>query len=159
VVVLKKNVLHSALALIGSLSGVGALYAFLGADFLFAVQILVYVGGVTVLILFVILLSGRPSEWLGRSMNPQWFGALLVTALLIWSIQQMTKKFPDGVINQDSLSTTAPLGKLLLGPMLLPFEVVSLVLLAALVGAVFFTLSRSKQGTDESTQANQENEG
>lgn len=142
VVVLKKNVLHSALALVGALSGVSALYALMGADFLFAVQILVYVGGVTVLILFVILLSGRPSEWMGRAFNAQWLVALFVVLLIVWGFTMMAFLLPEGSPLTETVPSTASLGSLLLGPMILPFEVVSLVLLVALIGAVYFTSDR-----------------
>src|SRR5579862_1774444 len=76
-VVTLKNIFHAALWLVVSLSGIAAFYALLGADFLFAVQILLYAGGVMVVLLFVVLLSGQPSDWTGRPLNHQWLSALL----------------------------------------------------------------------------------
>src|SRR5947207_2092782 len=76
-VVSVRNVFHAALWLIVSLGGVAGIYALLAADFLFAVQLLVYVGGVMVLLLFVVLLSGKPSDWAGRQVNEKaWLAAL-----------------------------------------------------------------------------------
>lgn len=142
-VVTVRNVFHSALWLVLSLSGVAGLYAMLAADFLFAVQILVYVGGVMVVLLFVILLSGKPSDWAGTQVNEKaWAAALfsvflvaaLVSALFRWALPSNASATPE--------LTTGRLGKLLLTEMVLPFEFISLVLVAALIGAVYFSVRK-----------------
>src|SRR2546423_13236828 len=74
-VVLMRNVLHSALSLGLCLLGVAGLFASLSADFLFAAQILIYVGGISVLILFAVLLAARASELVMRQTNEQWLAA------------------------------------------------------------------------------------
>ena len=82
-VVTLRNIFHSALWLIVTLAGVAGLYAFLGADFLFAVQILLYGGGVMVVLLFVVLLSGRPSDWAGNQFNTQTLSSILAGPVVI----------------------------------------------------------------------------
>jgi len=142
-VVSLRNVFHSALWLVLSLLGVAGLYAMLAADFIFAVQLLVYAGGVMVILLFVVLLSGKPSDWKEAPVNEKaWaaglFSVFLVTiigtALSSWGIQEKL---------EDPKLTIGPLGELLIKEMVLPLEVMGLVLLAAVIGAVYFTVKRS----------------
>jgi NADH-quinone oxidoreductase subunit J len=136
-VVTLKNIFHAALWLVVCLSGVAALYALLGADFLFAVQILLYAGGVMVVLLFVVLLSGTPADWKGRPLNHQSLSAILAGGVLAagvaWGGSHFTNTVPG-----PAHPTTARLGALLMGPLVLPFEVISLVILVALIGAIFF---------------------
>lgn len=142
-VITLRNIFHSALWLVACLSGVAALYAMLGADFLFAVQILLYAGGVMVVLLFVVLLSGRPSDWTGLPYNHQWLSALLAGSIVVAGIFWAALKLkPPQNPEMTNLPTTSPLGHLLLGPMVLPFEVISLVILVALMGSIFFSQKR-----------------
>ncbi len=141
-VVTTKNVFHSALWLVLSLSGVAGMYAMLAADFLFAVQLLVYIGGVMILLLFAILLSGKPSDWEGRQVNSKaWAGALL-GLLIAAALIAVVLDWPFVTVMKDPQTTTAPLGQLLVSGMLLPFETISLVLVSALVGAIYFSLKK-----------------
>ena len=142
-VVTVKNVFHSALWLIVSLTGVAGIYAMLAADFLFAVQLLVYVGGVMVLLLFVVLLSGKPSDWTGRQVNEKTLFAGLIAGFLVASVGSVIAAWPMVVAQAPTNVTTGGLGHLLLTDMLLPFEVISLVLIAALAGAVYFSVKKS----------------
>lgn len=143
-VVTLKNVFHAALFLILSLTGVAGLFAMLGADFLFVVQILIYAGGIMVLLLFVVLLSGSPKDWVVRAVNEQWLGALLVSAVFMSLLAVLFQLLPENVPASAPEPTTASLGLLLVRDMVLPFEALSLLLLAALVGAVLF--SQRKEG-------------
>ncbi|MBI4386541.1 MAG: NADH-quinone oxidoreductase subunit J [Elusimicrobia bacterium] len=138
-VVLFRNALHSALSLGLCLAGVAGVFASLSADFLFASQILIYVGGVAVLILFVVLLSGRASELRMRQVNGQWLAALLVCAVLLQGMLRTIAAYRDVVAGQGGAPTTQNLARLLLGDQALPFELISLILLAALAGAVIFS--------------------
>lgn len=143
-VVLMRNTVHSALMLGVSLLGVAGLFARLGADFLFGGQILVYVGGVAVLIVFVVMLLGRASDLHLRQVNSQWAAALLVCAITAAGLWKIVALFPrTGSATLARPATTAPLGRLLLSDYALPFELVSLVLIAALLGAVH--LSRQEK--------------
>ncbi len=142
-VVTVKNVFHAAIYLVLSLTGVAGLFAMLGADFLFVVQLLVYSGGIVVLLMFVVLLSGSPKDWVVKQVNGQWLVSLVVSACFVWLLAALFHHLPAET--PDALEpTTAPLGLLLLRDMVLPFEAISLVLLAALVGAIFFTRKKEE---------------
>lgn len=141
-VVTTKNVFHSALWLVLSLCGVAGLYAMLAADFLFAVQLLVYVGGVMVLLLFVVLLSGKPSDWAGRQVNDKAWAAAFFSIFLVAALSSVVISWPMMVQDAPATATTGRLGKLLVNEMVLPFEVVSLVMVAALVGAIYFSVKK-----------------
>jgi NADH:ubiquinone oxidoreductase subunit 6 (subunit J) len=128
------------------LSVVACLFALLGADFLAATQLLLYVGGIMIIMLFVIMLSQQRHN--APQTNQQWVWAaalsLTVAGVLIYTFRDSFKDVPPTLAMQP---TTARIGQLLLGDMLVPFEAISLVLLAALVGAVVFaqdTLPPSK---------------
>src|SRR5579862_4694489 len=82
-VVSMRNTVHSALFLGLCLAGVGGLFALLGADFLFAGQIMVYVGGIAVLIMFVVMLLGRASDLHLRQINRHWLQAFLVCGICL----------------------------------------------------------------------------
>lgn len=138
-VVSVKNIFHAALFLVLSLTGVAGFFAMLGADFLFVVQILVYAGGITVLLLFVVLLSGSPKDWAIRQVNEQWLGGLLVSAVFVSLLTTLFRYLPEPAAPGAAEPTSASLGMLLIRDMVLPFEAVSLVLLSALVGAVLFS--------------------
>lgn len=141
-VVTMKNVFHSALWLVVSLCGVAGLYAMLAADFLFAVQLLVYVGGVMVLLLFVVLLCGKPSDWVGRQVNEKAWAAGLFSLFLVAALGSVIIGWPMITTEIPALVTTGRLGELLVHEMVLPFEVISLVLVAALVGAIYFSVKK-----------------
>jgi NADH-quinone oxidoreductase subunit J len=138
-VVTLRNIFHAALFLVLSLTGVAGFFALLGADFLFAAQILIYAGGITVLLIFVVLLSGSPKDWVVRQVNEQWLGALLASAVFVSVLATAFRRLPEPPLGAAPVPTSAALGRLLLTDMVLPFEALSLVLLAALVGAILFT--------------------
>lgn len=146
-VVLLRNTLHAALLLGLCLAGVAGVFASLGADFVFASQILIYVGGVAVLILFVVLLAGRSSDLVMRQTNRQWAAALGVCAASLWGLCRAFAPFKGLAPPGPPRPGTGELGRLLLGDLAVPFELISLVLLAALAGAVVF--SRPDQGAKE----------
>lgn len=141
-VVAVKNVFHSALWLVVSLAGVAGVYAMLAADFLFAVQLLVYVGGIMVVLLFVVLLSGSPKDWEGKQVNEKAWAASLFSLFFVAAISSILWNAPITEVASDPKLTTGQLGTLLLGDMILPFEIISLVLVAALVGAIYFSQKR-----------------
>jgi NAD(P)H-quinone oxidoreductase subunit 6 len=135
-VVLARNIVHSAVALIFSFCGVAGIYVLLDAEFLAAVQVLIYVGGITILLLFAIMLTTRIASR-ARVFNEQVGASALVaagtTAILIYAsfagIQISGQPPPRP-------ETTSALGQLLLTTHVLPFEVASVLLLAAMVGAI-----------------------
>ncbi len=138
-VVLHRNTVHSSLFLGLSLAGVAGLYALLGADFLFAAQIMVYVSGIAVLVMFVVMLLGRASDLHLRQVNEFWMAAILICVIASVGLLKIARSFTDTVAAAAPSPSTKVIGRLFLGDDLLPFELVSLVLMAALLGAVFFS--------------------
>ncbi len=142
-VVTLKNTVHSSLMLGLSLAGVAGLYAALGADFLFAAQIMVYVSGIAVLVMFVVMLLGRASDLHLRQVNEYWVAALAVCGVAGVGLLRLAGARSGTLSAAPAHPATQALGRLFLGEYLLPFELVSLLLLAALLGAVFFTHKES----------------
>jgi NADH-quinone oxidoreductase subunit J len=137
-VAFSRNLIYAAFALLFTLAGMAGLYGFLGADFLAVLQILVYVGGILVLILFGVMFTQRIH---GGTIDPGRFqipvgvllGVLVFTTLFVpfglgyaWRTAEMSAAAP----------TIGGIGELLLSRHLLPFEVASVLLLLVLVGAV-----------------------
>ncbi|MBK8574873.1 MAG: NADH-quinone oxidoreductase subunit J [Elusimicrobia bacterium] len=133
-----KNIFHCALWLVVSLTGVGGMFAMLGSDFLFVAQILVYAGGITVLLLFVVLLSGSPKDWIIKQVNGQWAWSLILAGIFVSLLATLFRQLPEPGPLAETVPVTKALGLILVRDMVLPFEAVSLVLLAALVGAIHF---------------------
>jgi len=136
-VALARNILYSAVGLLASLLGAGALYVLLSADFVAIVQLLVYVGGVMVLVLFAVMLTNKITEVNVSNRSFGLFGGLLLfvamaPVLVAVALLAPWRARPPGPMEP----TTAAIGDALLTRWLLPFEVASLVLLATLVGAV-----------------------
>ncbi|MBI5883000.1 MAG: NADH-quinone oxidoreductase subunit J [Elusimicrobia bacterium] len=138
-VVTLRNTVHCALFLGLSLAGVAGIFGVLGADFLFASQILIYVGGIAVLMIFAVMLMGRASDLTLRQVNQEWLAALLVCAITAAGLLRGAKAYLGSVAAGAPAPSTKPLGRLMLGDYVLPFELISLVLTAALLGAIFFT--------------------
>jgi len=143
VVVTSRSVFRGAVALTGALGVVAGLFALLGADFVAAGQLLIYVGGIMIIMLFVIMLSQRPQDHLDRQTNDQWvWGAFFSLAIACALIMQFRAVYRGIFVTTVATPTSASIGRLLLGDMVVPFEAVSLVLLASLVGAVYFGLDK-----------------
>lgn len=141
VVVTARNLFRGALALTSALGVMAGLFALLGGDFLAAGQLLIYVGGVMVLLIFVIMFVQTPEIFRARQTNKRWIPSLALAATLIAVFVQIFRKFnvPTEALAAPT-PTSAALGRLLLGDLVVPFEVISLILLAALVGALVFGL-------------------
>ncbi len=137
VVVLGKNIVRAAVALIFSFCGMAALYILLDAEFLAAVQVLIYVGGITILLLFAIMLTSRIATKAARVVNDQVvLSAVVAIGLMIGLIYASTSGLPM-TSGPPRLPETSPfIGRALLTTYALPFEVVSVLLLAAMVGAI-----------------------
>jgi len=137
-VVTSRNIFHAGLWLLPTFVGIAGFFLTLGAEFLAAIQILIYVGGIMVLLLFAILLTRRIGDPEARMHNRlegwAFIFAVAIAVILILSARQQfgdtaaPSPLPEG--------TTAKMGEALLGPYLLPFEIASVLLLAAIVGAI-----------------------
>ena len=135
-VVLNNQLLYSAIALLFTLFGVAGLYIFLWADFIAGVQLLVYIGGINVLIIFGIMLTNRiASIRLSQTNIQQGLGAVFSLWLFIIISIVISKTNWHQIDSVEPTSTVRDVGILLLTKYLLPFEAVSVLLLGALIGA------------------------
>jgi NADH:ubiquinone oxidoreductase subunit 6 (subunit J) len=136
-VVTSRNIFHSALFLILSFVGVAGFYVTLEAGFLAAVQVLIYVGAIAILILFAIMVSQRlmAAEQIQR--NEQWLLAAIV-AVAIFLVLGFTLWQVSWPVAHETPPPTAiaRLGQELLGPYVVPFEVASILLVVAMIGAI-----------------------
>jgi NADH-quinone oxidoreductase subunit J len=139
-----RNLVRAVLAMILSFTGIAGLYLLLNADFLAAVQVLVYVGAVAILVLFAVMLTQRVADPNRPVNNSQaWLGFTVAAAVFVLLMAVMAPlKWPDLPDMPNLPNTTVPvssvanLGVQLLGTYLVPFEVASIVLLVALLGAI-----------------------
>ena len=145
-----RNIIYSAWSLLFAFMGVAGLYVFLGADFPAVAQVLIYVGGILVLILFAIMLTkqigGDPHLTNAHLALPA--GAVLALAT-VSTLSYMAVMAPWKVVAEPQyVSGVQGLGIAFLTEYLLPFEVASIVLLAALVGSVVIARKEIKETTD-----------
>ena len=140
-VTLLPRILHSALALVAAFITVAGLYVLLSAEFIAAVQIIVYVGAVTVLFLFAIMLTERSQARGSNGPNRQAVWAALVAAevlaLIVAVLRTADWNLSSGVPwALAGADVTATIGELMLNQFLVPFEVAALLLLLAMIGAI-----------------------
>lgn len=146
----RKNAIHSAISLIVSLIGVAGLYLLQKAEFLFAVQIVLYVGGIMVLFLFVIMLVNVDAAARERQFNGQWAVALaavaIVAAELGWFLYKGAGSFQfpaaQAAAAQAGPGNVESIADVLFSQYLLPFELASVLLLVAVVGSVVMAKKR-----------------
>ncbi len=154
IVVYSRNIVHSGFSLLGTFAGVAGLYGLASSTFLAAAQILVYVGGVLIVILFAIMLT-RGIENANRSnpsqgVVPATLLGVIIAALLIFVAVSFPWQIRTVAETTDSVS---PLGNALLNQYVLPFEFLSLVLLPVLVGGVMLVRKEIKPQTDEEAES------
>ncbi len=147
-----RNLIYSAFALLGSFTGVAGLFAMLGADFLAVVQLLVYIGGIMVLYLFAVLMTSGIGDVRLTNRSIAVKIALPLALVLFFSLGKLifeTEWFAQQTVK--IAPTTAAIGDLLLTKYLLPFELVSVLLLSTLIGSVALArqeLRNSKENHD-----------
>ena len=152
-ILLSSEIVRQAFWLLGTLVGVAGLYLLLGADFLGVTQILVYVGGIMILILFGVMLTQRSKTAFGHAPTARAIGAGLVGGVLMAGLGiQLALTAADNPVLLDKpivddAGQTRVIGEMLMSDYILPFEMVSMVLLAALIGAAF--LARRTQGRED----------
>jgi NADH-quinone oxidoreductase subunit J len=152
-VMMAKDIVRVAFWLLASLSGVAGLFIMLDADFLGVTQVLVYIGGILVLILFGIMMTHRDpvlvsadddrrrSPFTGLLVSLMTFGALM--GVILGTGWNVSGGLANGKLSGEP--TAAPLGKALLTDYVLPFEIVSVLLLVVLCGAAYI----ARRGKDE----------
>ena len=144
-VVLSTNVLHSALALMGTLLGVAAMFVLLGADFVGVVQLLVYVGGILVLTLFAVMLTSRVDVRVSNRSVGTLPALVVVLAVLTTMVRAILATVWVAGEPAAPKPTVYGIGNAFLGGYVLPFEIASLVLLVALIGAVVVSRKEVKE--------------
>lgn len=145
-VAFSRNIIYSAFSLLGTFAGVAAIYVFLGADFVAGVQVLIYVGGILVLILFAVMLTHRITDVQITNRAVGRIPALLLIGIFVFLLVQTIRETSWQKATEILYApTTARIGDLFLGNYLLPFELASLVLLAALIGAVVLSRKEIKE--------------
>jgi NADH-quinone oxidoreductase subunit J len=147
-VVTVRNLVHAALWLVVTLFGVAVLYALLNASFLAVVQVVVYIGAIAILFIFAVMLTRRQAAETGASVNKNWWAGALIAVITFaglafmlqsWSgFSKQAAAIPSGfdAVNELGNALTSPMGYVL------PFEVASVLLLAALVGAVYLAFNK-----------------
>jgi NADH:ubiquinone oxidoreductase subunit 6 (subunit J) len=140
------RIVHAAFGLMGAFFGVAGLYALLGSDFLALTQVIVYVGGILILLVFGVLLTGRAKSSLGLEKKTSVLPAAIGGAALLCGLLMAIFSSDFGAAREvtDPPPTTAAIGRALLDPeqYLLPFELVSVFLLVALLGSAYLVRRR-----------------
>jgi len=149
-VITRKNPVHSILFMLLLFFHIASLYLFLNAEFIAALQIIVYAGAIMVLFLFVVFLLNLKKETVIERYVNQW-PLSVVIAILIFVIMAVSIKSmvlgPQGHYSIDVIQQTThvkALGKILYTEFILPFEIASLLLLVALIGAIVLAKAKLK---------------
>jgi NADH-quinone oxidoreductase subunit J len=147
-VVTTRNLVHAALWLVATLFGVAVTYGLLNANFLAVVQVVVYIGAIAILFIFAVMLTRKDMRDQGPQMNRNWWvGAILAVLTFVglffllqgWSgMSTQAKNIPLGfdAVREIGTALTSP------NAYVLPFEIASVLLVAALVGAVYVASNR-----------------
>ena len=143
-VVLNKNLIYAAISLLLTFLGIAALYVFLWADFMAGTQVLIYIGGILILLLFGIMLTHKiTSVKISHTSVQKGIGGAVVLVLfigLLWMIKITPWKMESAMEPEQTVNT---IGTLLMTDFLLPFEVASVLLLGALIGAAVLARKES----------------
>ncbi|HZW95209.1 MAG TPA: NADH-quinone oxidoreductase subunit J [Candidatus Eremiobacteraceae bacterium] len=145
-VITRKNPVHSALALIVTLLAQASIYLMLYAPFVAGVQIILYAGGIMVLFLFVIMLVSIDRSMKDRQFNSQWIvgaiAAIALGGLFIAVYMKGMSIFPDHALSIVENDNTQNVATMLYGQYMFAFEIASLLLLVAIIGAVVMAKKR-----------------
>jgi len=153
-VVFSPNIVHAGFALLFTLLGAAGLYAFMGADFIAVTQLMVYVGGVLVLVLFTVMMTRVPQGEKRRRGLDRYVPAAVFAALTFAVLYKVITAVTWHASAQAPEATIAVIGTNLMTSYIFPFEYVSLVLLVAMIGAaILIRESRTRdQHPDEEVQ-------
>ena len=143
--VFARNIVIAAFGLFFTLLGMTGFYILLGADFLAITQVIVYVGGILILMLFGVLLTHRTIQTLSLDTLKTYIGGIIAGALLFAALLYIiiNTNWPLSAPG-DYTPTTEPIGGLLLSKYLLPFEISSVTLLIALIGAAYIVRRKER---------------
>jgi NADH-quinone oxidoreductase subunit J len=144
VVVLSRSLIYSAFALLFTFFGVAIIYVLLGADFLAATQVLIYVGGILILLLFGVMLTHKLYNLNLKTETIQVFpGMLIAFAVFVTLALVATHTRWNAVPAKELVPTTEAIGRSFMNEYLLPFEIASILLLVALIGAAMLVRRRT----------------
>lgn len=141
-VVTRKNPVHSVMWMLLLFFHVAGMYLFLNAEFIAAIQVIVYAGAILVLFLFVVLLLNLREEIQTERFIGSWPAGFIISAVILVSIISAVRSFVPGPLGKYSIefmqkeTPTKVLGQVLYTDYLFPFEIASLVLLIAIIGAI-----------------------
>lgn len=147
-VVLTRNLVHSALWLVAALFGIAVFYVLLQAGFLAVAQVVIYIGAIAILMIFTIMLTRRVATETGPQVNINWPWSLLLAVVFFGVVAWVLSGWSGFYSQTPALPPTADplveLGQALVDPdgFVLPFELVSVLLLAALIGSVMIAWDR-----------------
>lgn len=150
-VVTTRNLVHAALWLIVTFFGVANLYASLNAGFLAVVQVVIYIGAIAILFIFAVMLTRREMLDRGAQHNRGWWLGLIIAVLLFGSLVWILGAWPQGAQVAGAMpadfDAIGLLGDALISPdaFVLPFEVASILLVAALIGSVYVAFTRRQE--------------
>lgn len=142
-VVTSRNLVHSALWLIVTLFGVAIMFGLLQATFLAVVQVVIYIGAIAILMIFAIMLTRKVAVDSGPALTENWAWGVLVALVLFGALGYVLLNWPGAALTPQPLSPranpVAALGVALVAPegFVLAFELASLLLLGALIGAIY----------------------
>ncbi len=135
---LSRNFVHSAVYLAASLLSFAGLYALLNATFIALLQLFIYAGAITIVVIFVIMMTRvGVGAWDELLQEQSWFAAVIVSVLTIGLINTVTAVSKLFAKPKVGINTTTALAEILFKKHLIPFELASVVLLVALVGAIY----------------------
>lgn len=148
IVAFSRNIVYSAFSLLGTFMGVAGLYLLLAADFVAVIQVLVYVGGILVLIIFAVMLTHRIDDVAvsNRSVGRAPAAVVILAVGVLMGTAVTTARWVQTADVQVT-PTTSSIGEAFLGPYILPFELASVVLLVALIGAIVVSRKEIRGGT------------
>ncbi len=147
-VVTTQNLVHAALWLVATLFGVAVIFAILNAGFIAVVQVVVYIGAIAILFIFAVMLTRKDMRDSGQQLNRGWWSGALVAVLTFGGLATLFQNW-NGISKTaaaipSGFDAVGQLGSQLTSPdaYVLPFEVASVLLLAAMVGAVYVAFNR-----------------
>jgi len=145
-VVTNKNILHSAYYLVLAFVGVASVYVLLEAPFIAVIQVLIYVGAIAILIIFAIMLTRRLMSKDLEQRNQQWIwaalGSLVLFGVLGWLVYNANWPVIESAVPEEPITL---MGVELLSTYVVPFEIASVLLLAALVGSILIGRERDQE--------------
>ena len=145
-VVTNKNILHSAYFLVFAFVGVAAVYVMLEAPFIAVIQVLIYIGAIAILVIFAIMLTRRLMSNDMEQRNKQWIwsalGSVILFGVLGWLVYSANWPVVEAAVPKDPITL---MGQELLTTYVVPFEIASVLLLAALVGSILIGREKDQE--------------